>query len=68
MNKKKLDTLVVNYKLNINIDDFDNSYLITIYVVIKYKFIAKDFVYLYYDNEVNVNFFDKVQYLRNAIV
>ena len=55
MNKRKFDALVVNYKLRININNFDDSYLIIIRVIIKYKFFAKDFIHLYYNNEICVN-------------
>ena len=67
MNKRKFDALVVNYKLNINIDDFDNFYSITIHIVIKYKPFMKSFIYLYNDNKINVNVI-VFQCLRNVMI
>ena len=65
MNKRKLGVFVVNYQFNVNIDDFDNPYLMTVCIIIKHKSFAKDFVYLYYDNEICVNVI-LFQCLRNT--
>ena len=65
MNKRKLDVFVINFKLNININDFDDFCLIIVRVIIKHKSFAKSFIHLYHDNGISVNVII-FQCLRNA--